>query len=42
MLIVPYVNEQICCSEVLFLTVSVCTSSATSKALYELASQDTF
>ena len=36
------VNEQICCSEVLLLTVLMYTSSAISKALYELAGQDTF
>lgn len=36
MLILPYVNEQICCSEVLLLTViDVHAASAISKALYE-------
>ena len=42
MLIPPYVNEQFCCSEVLLLTVLMYTSSAISKALYELAGQHTF
>lgn len=42
MLIPPYVKEQICSSEVLLLTVLMYTCTEISKALYELASQDTF